>query len=46
MLYPLAQRRLGDVKPSGRAAEMQLLGHGDKGAEVSQFHPGIISPTN
>ena len=46
MPYPLAQRRLRDVKPRGRAAEMQLLGHGEKGAEVSQLHPGIISPTN
>jgi hypothetical protein len=31
------------VKPRGRAAEMQLLGHSEKGAEVSQLHPGIIS---
>jgi hypothetical protein len=31
------------VKPRGRTAEMQLFGNGKKGAEVSQFHPGMIS---
>jgi hypothetical protein len=31
------------VKPRGRAAEMQLLGHREKGAEVSQLHLGMIS---
>jgi hypothetical protein len=41
--YLLAQRRLRDVKPRGGAAEMQLLGDSEKGAEVSQLHPGIIS---
>jgi hypothetical protein len=41
--YLLAQRRLRDVKPRGRPAEMQLFGNGEKGAEVSQLHPGMIS---
>jgi hypothetical protein len=44
--YLLAQRRLRDVKPRGRAAEVQLFGNGEKGAEVSQLHPGMISRTN
>src|SRR5690349_4117451 len=34
----LAHRRLGDVQPLCRAAEMQLLGDGDEVAEMSQFH--------
>jgi hypothetical protein len=32
------------VKPRGRAAEMQLLGHGEKGPEMSQLHRRMISP--
>jgi hypothetical protein len=40
----LAQRRLRDVKPRGCAPEVQLLGHGEEGAEMSQLHPGMISP--
>ena len=41
--YLLAQRRLRDVEPRGRPAEMQLFGNGEKGAEVAQLHPGMIS---
>jgi hypothetical protein len=41
--YLLAQRRLRDVKSRSRPAEMQLFGHGEKGAEVSQLHARIIS---
>jgi hypothetical protein len=32
------------VKPRGRTAEVQLLGHGEEGAEMSQLHRGMISP--
>ena len=41
--YLLAQRRLRDVEPRGRTTEMQFFGNGEKGAEVSQLHLGIIS---
>ena len=34
----LAQRRLADVQALGRAREVQLLGDGDKVAQVAQFH--------
>jgi hypothetical protein len=37
-LYLLTQRRLRDVKPRGRPAEMQLFRNCEKGAEVSQLH--------
>ena len=40
----LAQWRLRDMKPRRRAAEMQLLGHREKGPEVSELHTGMISP--
>jgi hypothetical protein len=39
----LAQRRLRDVQARSGAAEMQLLGHGEKGPEVSKLHAGMIS---
>ena len=34
----LAERRLGQPQPPGRAPEMQLLGHGDEVAQMPQFH--------
>jgi hypothetical protein len=33
----LAQPGLGDVQPLGRAPEVQLLGHGDEVAQVTQL---------
>ena len=33
----LAQRRLGDVQPGGRAAEVQLLGDGHEVAQLAQL---------
>jgi hypothetical protein len=31
------------VEPAGRLAEMQLLGHGEEGPDVSQLHLRMIS---
>jgi hypothetical protein len=39
----LAQRRLGDVQPRGRAPEVQLLGDGHEVAQLTQLHPHIIA---
>jgi hypothetical protein len=36
----LANRRLGDVQPFGRAAEVQLLGYRDEVPEVTELHEG------
>ena len=42
-----AERLLGEVQPSRRAGEVQLLGHGDERAQVTQLearaHPGTHS---
>jgi hypothetical protein len=41
----LGQRRLGDVQPCGRAAEMQFLGDGDEAAQQAQVDVhGVIEP--
>jgi hypothetical protein len=38
----LAQRRLRDPHPRGRAAEVQLLRDGDEVAEVAELHPAAV----
>lgn len=34
----LGKGRLGNVKSDGSATEVQLFGHGDKVAQVTEFH--------
>lgn len=38
----LAHARLREVQPLGRAAEVQLLGHGHERGELAQLHSAMI----
>jgi hypothetical protein len=41
----LAQVRLGDVQPSRRTREMELLGHGEEKPQMPVFHAPLICRT-